>query len=269
MTLRAVLIALLLVVTVSAQAAAPQEIQMRYGVWAGGFQALDVHLRLRFSKTEYSAFMDAKPSGVLGRLLPWAGQYVSMGKIVNGELVPESHEKISAWRDDSDHLKISYKNGAVVSVHEVEKEGGKTVARDLPADPALTADSVDLVTAIVSMFRHATTKGNCDYRRIAFDGKRRFEIRFTDKGVEKLPASKRNIYGAQEARACQLELVPLAGFKKGRQRGFYKIQEDARKLGQMPRVWVAPAEADMPQIPVRMLVRSEYGAVFVHLRALQ
>jgi hypothetical protein len=262
--MRRILIALLMfLLPLTANAA--QEVNLRYGVWAGGFQILDIKLRLRFSATNYSAFMDAKPSGSLGKLLPWAGQYVSEGKIVQGTLIPESHEKISAWRGDRSHMKMTYKNGKLVSLHRFEQEDGKTVEREEKIDPKMADDTVDMVTGIVQMFRHAESAGNCNFTTTAYDGKRRFEIKFTDRGIEKLPESKLNIFSQREARACELELIPLLGFKQGKPRGYYKIQEDARALGQMPRVWVASAIKKGTIVPVRMLVKSEYGAVFIHL----
>lgn len=244
--------------------AAAQRVGLDYGVWAGGFQALDIKLDIRIDAKTYRATMDARPAGVLGRLLPWAGHYVTEGVVQNDMLVPVRHERVSAWRDDQDHLRIAFKNGAVARVEKIDMHAGKKIVQPRPQPPGMTTGTVDIITAIVGMLRHATKEGNCTFSAIGFDGKRRFKIAFKDMGNDMLPTSKYNIFSNIQARACQLELTPLMGFS-GRPRGYYKIQQEARILGQLPRVWLGRMKKNGPYVPARMLVKSEYGAVFIHL----
>ncbi len=244
--------------------AAAQRVSLDYGVWAGGFQALDVALDITVNKDSYRATMTAHPTGFLGKLLPWAGDYRTEGVVRNGVLIPTFHERMSAWRDDRSYLRIFFSKGRVSRVEEIETFAGKKQTVPRPQPPGMTDGAVDIMTAIVGMLLHATDKGNCDYRAVAFDGKRRFRVGFKDLGIETLPVSQRNVFSNVPARTCELELTALMGFS-GRPRGYYKIQEEARTLGQLPRVWLGRMNANGPYILGRMLVKSEYGAVFVHL----
>jgi hypothetical protein len=208
-----------------------QRLVLDYGVWAGGFQALDVALDITVNKNAYQATMTARPTGFLGKLLPWAGDYHTEGVVRNGVLIPTFHERMSAWRDDRSYLRIFFSKGRVSRVDEIETVAGKKQTVPRPQPPGMTDGTVDIMTAIVGMQLQATEKGNCNYQAVAFDGKRRFRIGFKDLGVETLPVSQRNVFSNVPARACELELTALMGFS-GRPRGYYKIQQEARALGQ-------------------------------------
>lgn len=238
---------------------------LEYGVYGGGFQALDIDVVIDMEKNNYDARMNAKPYGVLGKLLPWAGLYETEGTIKKGALVPDHHDKTSAWRDDRDRLVMTYKNGALIKAEKIVNEGKNKKTEILQPPPAYHTNTVDLVTNILAMLRESSFKDRCDFAQDVFDGKRRFRMTFKDKGVTTLQKSALNAFEGK-ARICAIELIPQEGFAGKKPRGFYKIQEDARKQGTLPIVWLGRFWKGGPLVPVRMLVKSEYGTVIVHLQ---
>lgn len=239
-----------------------------YGVYGGGIQALAIDVGFDFNKTTYVARMDAKPYGALGKLLPWAGHYVTDGVVKKGALIPGKHDRTSAWRDDKSRMFMSYNvNGVLTKMEQFEDESGQSSHKELPLDAALHKGTLDLPTAITDMLVTATDKKTCNYAHDVFDGKRRFALTFKDEGTVKIPPSNVNIFSGA-AYVCRMELVPQKGFT-GKPRGFYRIQEAARKKGELPVVWLGRAWNGGPIIPVRMMIKSEFGTVLVHLKNIR
>lgn len=267
-----IIFAALLMVALPVSAASvltkPQDFTLTYGVYGGGFQALTADIRFQFTKTGYHMTMDAKPYGVLGHLLPWAGQYDTTGLLRNGEFIPQTHEKLSTWRDDKSHLMLFYnKNGEMIKQTKVTVEGGKKKSEAVTIDPSWHKGTVDIATAILNMLIEVNENGTCNQITATYDGKRRFDMRFTDKGSDTLAESNLNI-ARGKAHRCQLELLPIEGFT-GKPRGYYMIQEQGRALGALPLVWMAPLWTGGPDVPVRMLIKSDFGSLFLHVQGIK
>jgi len=243
------------------------DFQLTYGIYGGGFQALNIDIDFEFDKTHYKADMRAKPFGVLGHLLPWAGHYMTSGTVKKGVLTPSEHDRISAWRDDQSHLTMTYKNGVLTELKEIEDEKGKPVSEIVPVPKDMHENTIDLVTSVLDMLVKTSDKNNCTYAQEVYDGRRRFRMTFKDEGVTTIAPSAVNIFSG-EAHLCRMELIPLKGFT-GKPRGYYRIQEDARKKGELPVVWLGRAWASGPMVPVRMMVKSDYGTVLMHLKAVK
>lgn len=238
-----------------------------YGIYAGGFQALAIDVAFDVDKTHYMMGMKAKPYGMLGRLLPWAGDYKTVGAVKKGLLVPMQHDRLSAWRDDTSYLIMSYKDGTLIKKEEIDNENGKTVKKTVPLEKGMHEGTLDLVSAVLDMLVKATDKKTCTYSQEIYDGKRRFRFTFKDEGTKDIAASAINIFKGP-SRLCRMELIPLKGFK-GKPRGYYRIQEEARAKGELPVIWLGQAWAGGPMIPVRMMIKSEYGTVFMHLQKVE
>lgn len=250
----------------------PQDYTLTYGIWGGGFQILTATVHFEIKKESYRITMHATPTSGIGMLLPWVGEFETRGRITpTGQLVPHYHEKRSAWREDKKLVRMTYdRNGKLVNQVEDETDNGKARVTPVVLDPKLHSGAVDLITAIMRMIVHTTDADNCTYRSVTYDGKRRFAFVFTDKGIDHLTPSSYNIAGkVQGGRAirCQMEMVPLHDF--GKPRGYYKLQEQGRALGQLPMVWLAPLWSGGPDVPVRMVMKSDFGTMLMHVQAVK
>ncbi|MDB5478312.1 MAG: hypothetical protein JWM96_807 [Alphaproteobacteria bacterium] len=262
----ALLLAMLLCPALAQAAAqAPaQNFTLSYAVYAGGFHALDTEMRFALSSRDYKLVMEARPYGVIGSLLPWAGSYTTKGHIANNVFIPDTHDKTSRWKEDNSQASFVYRNGTLVSLSRAELEQGKMRRENIALDPAFHKNSVDILSGALQLLGQATRTDNCSAAPVIFDGKQRFTLKFTDKGTEKLNANNYNIFSGT-ARICEVEMIPERGFPR-KPRGYHKIQEEARTKGQLPRVWLGRLWNGGPYVPVKMLVKSEYGAVFLHIR---
>lgn len=241
---------------------------LHYAMYAGGFQAMTLSVAFDFytakSIQSYNVKMNAEPYGILGHILPWAGEYKTAGVIDKSLSYPSTHTTISRWREDQDSYSMVFRNKELISVRKIETENGKTTSADLPLDPEFHHGAVDVVTASLRVIQHLQTAGNCTSSSAVFDGKRRFELKFTAQGKEDLTSTRYNMFNGPTD-ICQVEMIPLKGYKD-KPKGYYKIQEAARARGQLPRIWFGQVWPNGRLVPVKMLVKSEYGAVFVHLQ---
>lgn len=243
---------------------------VNYDIFAGGMHLIDVVMKFRQSNATYEASMTAKPSGFFSRIVPWEGQYKTNGKIANSTLIPVLHSKTSRWSKERDETIMHFDtSGQLIKMTDREWVHGKTppAPKTLNPDASLTTDAHDLVTSVVRMLYHAqqtglNTKEACNSTHTVFDGKRRFTMQFTSLGEDKIEPSRYTPFSGT-AQRCQIEIKPLAGFK-GKKRGFYKIQEDSRRNGELPSIWLMPAWENGPPVPVRMRIKSDYGAIIVH-----
>lgn len=245
-----------------------------YDVYAGGLHLIDVVQQFKMTGKTYSSTMTAKPTGVFSRIVPWEGRYTTQGRLAGDVLVPERHEKSSRWGDEHDESVMVFDSeGDLVSMTNADWIDKKTkpAPEDVTPDKALSHKAVDLVTSVLRMLQAAQNRGlsntqSCDNAQTVFDGKRRFTMQFRDLGKDTLNKTQYSAFKG-DARHCEIEIKPLAGFK-GKKRGFYKIQEDSRAQGELPSIWLMPAWTTVtggaPPIPVRMKIKSEYGAIMVH-----
>lgn len=264
----------LLVLSHSAQAETPvktrqtDSFRLHYAMYAGGFQAMTMTMDFTFSAANatpsYQASLHAKPYGVLGHFLPWAGEYSVTGITTNNLFYPLSHTKISQWRDDQDRYVMTYRNHNMISLQKTEIDNGKTTTDNAMPDASFYSGTVDIMTAAIRVMERLDQGQDCTTSSDVFDGKRRFRLGFTPQGTEQLTASRYNMFNGT-ATVCDVEMFPLKGYKK-KPTGYYKIQEAARKRGHLPRVWFGTIGTNKNVVPVKMLVRSEYGAVLVHLQ---
>lgn len=253
--------------------AAAEHFTLRYAMFTGGFQAMTIDMDFTFHDAKavpsYRAELHAKPYGLLGHFLPWAGEYSVTGITKAQNLYPTTHKKISRWRDDMDQYIMTYDDTKLTRVEKLESEDGKTVKELLVPDPEFTDHTADIMTAAIRTMQHLQhNASSCQNASDVFDGKRRFTLAFHDRGTEALQKSRYNIYNG-DSLICDVEMIPLKGYAK-KTKGYYKIQEASRAKGHLPRIWFGRLDGNTPNrfIPVKMLVKSDFGAIFVHLQQI-
>lgn len=234
----------------------------QYDVYASGFKVVVAELAVHTRKDRYDLSLSAETQGFLRKLAPWQGRFDTEGWVINGEYQPERHASSAIWRGEEEIKEYSYgKNGTFKKLTTTEHD--KNPVAEVP-DPALTENTIDALTAAIRAFEHVSTGGVCEGSADVFDGKRRFTQIFSPEKNETLTRSKYNIYEGDAAR-CTVEVVPITGEWHEKPRGWMSIQEQGRDRGTMPTVWAAKLSKDGPAIPVKIMVKTAYGTLFMHL----
>ncbi len=220
---------------------------------------LDISLE---SPERYHLQLDAHTRGFLGRIVPWEGTFQTKGwRLRDGER-PEQHKSIATFRNDEDIKRYHYGRDGSFRKLEIVENGKSKPQNDLEKE--LVQGTTDVLTATLNILNNVAYNNSCEGSAEVFDGKRRFELVFREKGTETLKSNRYNIFDG-DAIECEVEVVPVAGAWHSRPRGWASIQEQGREKGSLPTVWLAQMDDKGPAIPVKMRVKTDYGVLFMHL----
>ena len=236
---------------------------MNYEVYAGGMRVLSADLIIEEKKNDrYSISLAAKTFGLLGKLAPWSGTFESHGWKTNETFRPEQHKSAAIWRGEEEIKDYAYaKNGGFKSL-TIKKHDQEPKKRDI--EESLTKDTTDALTATLEVLQNYNETGECEGSSLVFDGKRSFEQVFAHEENVTLTESRYNMYDGAAAK-CTVEVIPKEGKWYEKPRGWMSIQEQGREKGTMPTVWIANKEEGAPAIPVKIFVKTDYGALVMHL----
>ncbi len=237
---------------------------MTYEVYAGGINAVSAEIDVKQTPQQrYSMVLSAFTKGFLGALVPWKGTFETHGWIKKeGMDQPELHRSTATWRNEEEVKEYSYdRQGNFVgySIKDPENDGKK---KDVA--PELVQGTVDVLTATLNVMNEIAMGESCTGSAEVFDGKRRFKMEFLFEENETLSRSRYNVYQGP-AQRCVVEVTPVAGKWHEKPRGWMSIQEQGRQKGSLPTIWFAKLDPAGPAVPVKIRVKSEYGAMFMHL----
>jgi len=241
---------------------------MIYEVYAGGIHAVQSTLEIDMKpKDRYSINMGAKTRGFLGKLAPWVGTFESHGwTFKGGDMRPQQHKSIATWRGEQEVKDYAYKKDGTFKQLVIDDHDSEPEIQDI--DATVTDGTTDALTATLLVLENFNKTGQCEGASLVFDGKRSFEQKFTHMENVQLTASKYNIYEGPAAK-CTVEVIPKEGKWHDKPRGWMSIQEQGRDKGTMPTVWIAQIKEGAPAVPVKIFVKTDYGAMFMHLAEYQ
>lgn len=236
---------------------------MAYSVYAGGINAVHAKLSLDLAKAnQYRMILSAKTRGFLARLAPWSGSFETEGWKSGAMFRPRLHRSTSVWREETEVKEYSYTRDGNLTGLKITEEGKDKSPGEIEKE--LTENTTDALTATLLVMQGINENGECEGASEVFDGKRRFLLRFHNKGAAELRQSSYNLYNGP-AVVCEVEIEPKGGAWHSRPRGWLSIQEQGRKKGQLPKIWLAKISEEGPAVPVKVQVKTEYGALMAHL----
>lgn len=238
-----------------------------YDVYAGGLRALTASLAMDLGKNNYDVALEAQTQGFIGSLFPWKAHYETNGKTIGNRYRPTAHQSQSTWKKSVNTVEMKYNSkGVFESKKELENDRPKAQKESANAASAkIASDAVDILTGTLQILQKVSLSDGCNSKAEVFDGKRRFNIVFSDEGIETLRPNRYSKFQG-DARKCSVTVEPVAGFKeKDQKRGWMAVQEHTRQRNRLPTIWLAPLYQDGPTVPVRMEIASEYGSVVAHL----
>jgi len=257
------LFVILLAVFVSKPLYAADPVKVTYALYAGGFNVVDIEGSYTIDDKNYTMTMDLKTAGLLGRLAPWAGDIQSTGLNKGQNSTPLQHSFASTWRGKVETTTFTFDNQGALTEFILEEDDG-TVKTDMPADDVLEGNPMDMLTAL---FRSMNGSETCETTQRVLDGKRSFDMTFRFKGKDYLEKSKYNAFTG-ETEICEVEIIPAGGKWREKPRGWMSIQGQAKGQGQLPRLWFGKIHEDMPPIPVRFFIKTNYGEMVMHLKEI-
>ncbi len=254
------IISALLLILFPLTVGAVEPLKVTYGLYAGGFNVVEIDGTYTVTDTVYDLNMNLKTAGMLGTLAPWAGVLNSDGVNKGAQSTPLNHNFASTWRGDTENTVFVFNKDGTLKSHNRIKSDGEIIDK-MPPDDVLVDTPTDMLSAMFRVMNNPT----CETTQPALDGKRRFDMAFRSQGKSMVKKSKYSAFEG-EAEICEVEIIPVAGKWREKKRGWMSIQEQAKDNGQLPRLWFGKVRDDMPPIPVRFQIKTNYGTMIMHLK---
>jgi uncharacterized protein DUF3108 len=245
-----------LLLAASAPAAADDVIEMSFeGFGALGLHLMTTHTRIEERAAAYTIEGDFQTSGIAA-LAGIGNHSVAQGREADGQPQPVSFTSDTVRKGATQRLHVDFK-GSGVPDGSVTPPPQEPVT---PVDPRQLSGTVDNLTAYLRLQRQLARAGSCALRVPVFDGRHRYDLRFSDAGTAMLaPAERQNFTG--ETRVCRMARDEIGGFY------IDKKHEEGARAGT---IWYAPQLLPGElAVPVRMRMDSEIGEVAVYLSQLR
>jgi hypothetical protein len=232
---------------------------MVYSIYAGGLHAVDAQLEIDTHKGRYDIMLQAATRGFLSKLVPWRGTFETHGW--SGINRPQTHKSATVDSDGETIKEYRYtKDGGFKDLTVTENGKGKI----RKTEPELSRGTIDTLTAAMKVLQDVAQGKKCEGQSDIFDGRRRFTQVFHPAADDEIEATSYNAY-AGPALVCVVEVIPKGGAWHKKPRGWMSIQEQGRKAGALPTLWVAQLEKGGPAVPVKLQIKTSYGTLMMHL----
>lgn len=238
-----------------------------YDVYAGGIHALQARMTYTENKGRYDVALSSETYGLLGKIVPWHASFKTKGWVLRGKLQPEQHVSDTTSKGKHEVNTYNYsKTGKFLSFSQIVR--GKDETRDDLGD--IMQGTTDVLSANFNAMKKIRAGEGCSRDDMIFDSERSYRLMFRDKGRDVLSVNKYSRFSG-EASACVVEVKPEGGKWHKKPRGWLKIQEQARKAGQLPTLWFSDLANDKtaPVFPVKIMIKTDYGTFLAHLTSFE
>ena len=237
---------------------------LAYDVYAGGVHIVQAQAAYMTGGGDYSLDVSAEPVGVLALLTDFRFEASVDGRLEDLPM-PEAYMTASYFQDYMWMRQLTY-----------QADGGIDVQIDEPPDfeqtePVPAAEqtgTIDPLSGTVLLLEAVRAGDRCTRTIPVFDGKRRYDIEFSQRGFRTLDDSDRNIY-AGDAVLCRGSLTPLSGDWSYRSREGDWREDAATDDRRHVDVYVAEVVPGGPHVPVRFEGVSDRGTVYGHLASVE
>ena len=137
----------------------------------------------------------------------------------------------------------------------VETTGREEAEERTPIPAGSLRGAIDPLSAILRASRTVAGTGSCQQRVPVFDGRRRYDLVFTDEGQRQLTPSSYSAF-AGPARLCRVRQERIGGFVK---------DAHEKELGRESVLWIAAPMRGAPPVPVKLELDTSWGWLTVHL----
>ena len=243
-----------LLLLTAAQADDPDRIEMRIEM----FGTAGVHVATNQTTVEeaadhYAITTDVESRGIAAVFIDLTSHSEVRGRLTNTAAFPEAYLGDVHRNGVINQNRVKYPtNGAVTG------ESTPPAVTHTPITPQLVRGTVDQLTAFFMIERQLAYRGSCSLVVAVFDGRRRYDLHFTDVTSEESQVTADRNFGATQV--CHMQRVAIAGFldDSGLTEGAYSGE-----------LWFARLLPGDLMIPVQMEFKTEFGKVTGRLAELR
>ncbi len=236
-----------------------------YKIYIGGLEALSATVSIASDPDRYDVEIKADTAGAIGKIFPWEIHIGSKGNVSGDTLQPVEHVQRSNFQGKDRSVTLNYDGHGGFLDRKVVPDAQED-DRD-PVPPDKTRDTLDIVSGVLAGLRAVDRAGSCDGRVPVFDGRRRFDLVYSDDGHDKLESSGASFYSGDALR-CAVKVEPVAGFWKKNQRKFFTRKVNGEDQVVPIEVYIARVGAAQVEVPVRVESSSPFGQLVLNLQAV-
>lgn len=240
-------------------------VTLDYKIYIGGLEALSATAAIASESDHYDIEIKATTAGAIGKVMPWAVRIASKGNVSNDTLQPVEHVQNNNFQGKDRSVTLSYDGHGGFLNRTVKPDANEDQRDQVPAD--LTRDTLDIVSGVLQGLRTVDRTGKCDSKVPVFDGRRRFDLVFSDDGHETLESSGVAVYSG-DALKCGVKVEPVAGFWRKNQRKFFSRRVNGEDQVVPIEVYVARVGTAKVEVPVRIESTSPFGPLVLNLQGV-
>jgi hypothetical protein len=200
----------------------------------------------------YKVTADIATIGNLAVLYPFTQSVQAAGALRGGKARPATYTSTMRIWSRQEAVTLTYAPNGAVGIQAAPLTRQAQMAQQQGYANG-TIDPASLVIAVAALFANA---GSCEGRYQLFDGARRYDLTLAQGGYADLDAMPNSFY-AGSATECTATPQLVAGFQQS--------ALNANLYPQSATLWMAPAIAGFPTVPVRILARSAFGEMTLEL----
>jgi hypothetical protein len=261
MRLGAALLALAIAGSTAARAQGSDRVVLGYDISVAGFHVIDFDLAMAIDDRAYDVSTVFRTHGVFDWFVPWHSVSQSVGRVKNGSVKPERYEALGTFRGNRREVRFQYRDGAIGGIELIPPLGDDNNRE--PVSAAEMGDAQDRAAMLFALIRRVSSGQSCTGVLPVFDGRRRFDLEFVERGVEPIAAWRPGAFEG-DTRRCDFTFRIVAGFKRNVSGGV-----DRQRESRVGRAWLAPVIPGKPLAPVRIEVdNSNWGRTIARLRPM-
>jgi len=234
-----------------AGAAQPDRIFLRFEVFGGpGPHFMTLTATVDQWSEGYSIAAVAETRGLADLFLGLHSKLDVRGRVAAGAFLPQAMRAETPRRGLDLYTRIDYGADGVVTA-EVTPPPAPPIAA---ATPAQMRGTIDQLTAYLVLARHLARRGSCALTLAVLDGRRHYDLSFTDAPPAALPGT------GDAAQVCRMSRYRIAGFP---------AEHSGNETADQGILWFArPLPGDL-MVPVRFEFASELGRFTAELAELR
>jgi len=242
----------------AAPAAEPDPVELRIEIYGfAGFHVLTNRTSLAMSGDHYWITMDLDTRGIATIFVDLTSHSEVDGQLISGAVHPAAYQSDVRRNGVDRRYRIDYRTDGTIAADAIPP----VAALRASAAADQLRGTVDQLTAFFILERQLARSGACALVVPVFDGRNRYNLRFTDAGSETLsPGGGQHFAG--QTRVCNVarEDVPDFPVNSGATEGTYRTGK----------IWYAHVSGGGSQmVPVRMDFDTEFGRVHGYLAELR
>ena len=234
-----------------------EETELHYSVYLGGLYLGGIDTEVRQGKSSYKIESAARTNTAFNWVFSWFAKGETEGLVNLDKFFPRQHQHKSTWNDNVRLVSMDYAQSGDVKVEKTDTRADPS-DKFTPIDPASLRNTIDPMTAILTMSNRLSKGEGCNAKLPIFDGHRRYDLILSEKPERYFKPSRYSVFEGQ-AIGCKIDVVRKGGFRVD--------QEAARTTNndQEVIVWVGAPIENGNVVPVRLQLETQFGMMEMHL----